>query len=210
VGKISVFSLTAAVAFLLTPLHATPLPSSGIASSPPVYSSTHAQPSDVIDSRAANSKDTPPKGLSGLVYSSSTLELFWERINGTVAVEHYEIYRDGSLLKTEKGQSHVDRGLMPSTTYQYQILVRYSDGSSSGLSDAVSLKTFPSGAFGEPDITPDAAVDEQPVSPSSDKAPPVPSGLRGEVYGQKSLEVYKLVYQRCHHWRNQSNSYCSY
>lgn len=154
------------------------------------YASTSGQPSDVIGTRAISARMTPPRNLTGLVYSSSTVELFWERASSAVAVQGYEVFRDGVLLTSTQGISHVDRNLMPNTAYQYQVQALFADGTRSQPTQVYTLKTFQSGSFGDGDIDPDPAPSVDPSPDNAPGKPPSPTGLNGKVYGQKSLEVF--------------------
>jgi len=179
--------LAVVVTSLLSSVHAAPFSASaGARSDASEYATTSERASDVIQGRVLTSAATPPRNLTGRVYSSSTAELFWDRVSHSVAVDVYEIFRDGQLLATTSGDSHVDRDLMPGTTYRYQVRALYADGTRSQATTVFSLRSLASGAFAEPEL----ALDRTPSSDSRNPDISPPAGLRGKVYGQKSLEVF--------------------
>jgi len=59
-----------------------------------------------------------------VVYSSSALELFWQRIDGAVS---YRIERDGQLLDERDGLSFFDTGLADATTFVYRVIAVSAD-----------------------------------------------------------------------------------
>ena len=67
-----------------------------------------------------------PTSLQSLVYSSTTLELVWDRPQ--VFVFGYEIYRDHQLLTFTNGTSVLDSTLEPGQTYHYDIVAVDRDG----------------------------------------------------------------------------------
>ena len=61
-----------------------------------------------------------PEGLSATADSSSQITLTWDGTDN-VGVSGYNIYRDGSFLKSVTSTSTSDTGLSPSTTYCYTV-----------------------------------------------------------------------------------------
>lgn len=66
---------------------------------------------------------TVPMNLSVQVYSSSALEVFWDRSTDADGfVVAYELYRDGQPYSSAQGNSYFDEGLSPGTTYTYSVI----------------------------------------------------------------------------------------
>ena len=95
-------------------------------SSPPVCAITH--PPDDIE---------PPTMLTAVVaraVSASQINLFWNESTDNVDVTGYNIYRDGSFLKSVTSTSTSDTGLSPSTQYCYTVSAFDAAGNKSGQS----------------------------------------------------------------------------
>ena len=65
-------------------------------------------------------------GLNGIVYSSSALEIFWQRIDAAVS---YRIERDGQTIDERDGLSLFDTGLSFGTNFTYSVTALSADGS---------------------------------------------------------------------------------
>ncbi|MFK7892871.1 MAG: endonuclease/exonuclease/phosphatase family protein [Granulosicoccus sp.] len=64
--------------------------------------------------------DTTPLTLSGEVYSSSAIELFWVTANAGATA--YQILRDGEILDIRDARSFFDSGLSGATAYDYTVI----------------------------------------------------------------------------------------
>ncbi|MGQ7845858.1 endonuclease/exonuclease/phosphatase family protein [Granulosicoccus sp. 3-233] len=80
--------------------------------------------------------------LTGLVYSSSALELFWQPPADSDEYYLYQVVRDGHLLETNDGRSFFDSGLQADTDYAYEVLTVDRQGMA-GPAVSLSLKTNP-------------------------------------------------------------------
>lgn len=99
--------------------------------------STPNQPTRTDGGADTSAKDGPaePIGLTGVVYTDTEIELFWERSTDR-SIMKYRILRDGVLLQTRDGLSYYDNTVQPATTYEYTVeSVDYNDK----ISDPVSL-----------------------------------------------------------------------
>jgi len=68
-------------------------------------------------------------GLNGLAYSSSTVEIFWDRAESdTSTITGYEIFRDGELVDTRDALSFLDDGLAPGVEHTYEVAAIDADG----------------------------------------------------------------------------------
>ena len=90
--------------------------------------SSNEQGYGLVDVAAALGLDeeadtTPPAqvtGLNAIAVSSSQIDLSWDANNET-DLNHYNIYRDNSLIESSTATSYSDTGLTPSTSYCYQV-----------------------------------------------------------------------------------------
>lgn len=73
-------------------------------------------------SRITSSRPTAPNGLTVEVYSSSALELFWDRSEAFTAIEVYEVSRDGFVIATSNGISFFHANLQAMTTYNFNVV----------------------------------------------------------------------------------------
>lgn len=99
--------------------------------------STLSTPTRTDSGADQSSKDGPEKpiGLTGVVYTDTEIELFWERSTDR-SIMKYRILRDGVLLQTRDGLSYYDNTVQPATTYEYTVeSVDYNDK----FSDPVSI-----------------------------------------------------------------------
>lgn len=80
-----------------------------------------------------------PADFQYRIYSDSTAELFWLR-STNVAVQGYEITRNGENLGVYDALSYLDNTLVPGTEYTYTITAVGADGDRSGTS-TVTLRS---------------------------------------------------------------------
>lgn len=78
-----------------------------------------------------------PENLRGTVYSSSALELFWDR---NTRVRRYEISRDGIPIASTDGVSFFNRGLRSGQVYRYAVKA-YGADDVEGNTSYISLRT---------------------------------------------------------------------
>jgi hypothetical protein len=78
-----------------------------------------AQSETVTVTTNGTGPSTPSFTVSGEVYSSSALELFWMRSREEAAV--YRIERNGAIVETRDARSFFDSGLDAATTYNYTV-----------------------------------------------------------------------------------------
>jgi len=82
-------------------------------------------------------------GLDGLAYSSSVIEIFWDRAESSDSViVGYDIYRNGTLLETRDALSFLDEGLRAGVAYTYEVAAVDANGES-GPSATVVVTTRP-------------------------------------------------------------------
>ncbi len=84
---------------------------------------------------------TVPMTLTAQVYSSSALELFWDRSSDDGVVSSYDVYRDGQLTGSANGNSFYDADLMPGTSYEYYVVAVDDQANESAPSASVSATT---------------------------------------------------------------------
>lgn len=109
----------------------------------------------------------PPESLTYEIYSSSTVELFWDR--PSVSGLNYEIRRNAVLIDTISGVSYVDKFLGTGLNFTYNIVAIDPSGDRS----AVSTVSFSTGG-----------------SNNQSQRVIQPSGLRADVYSSRSAELF--------------------
>ncbi len=108
---------------------------------------------------------TPPAQVTGLTattVSSSQIDLSWNA-NSESDLDHYNIYRDGTLIGTTTATTYSDSGLSPETTYTYEVSAVDTAGNEGTKSDPASATTDPA----PPDTTPPAKVTGLTATPAS-------------------------------------------
>ncbi len=87
---------------------------------------------------AATLADTSPPSVPGNVHqtssTTSSISLAWNTSNDNVATTTYDIYRNGSLVRSQPGTSFTDTGLAVYTGYTYNIAARDAANNGSNLS----------------------------------------------------------------------------
>lgn len=78
--------------------------------------------------------------LEGAVYSSSAVEIFWQLTEGATDITGFDVSRDGVLVSSRDARSFFDDGLMPSTTYFYEV-IPFNDAGDVGASLDIELRT---------------------------------------------------------------------
>jgi len=99
----------------------------------------------------------PPANVAAVPQSPTQILVTWDDVSGwhdgDDEVEEYRVYRDGNLVATPSGTSHLDSGLQPGTTYRYEVsAVSEDDDKEGGKSHPVTATTPPA-----PDVTPPTA-----------------------------------------------------
>lgn len=91
------------------------------------------------EEQATTGSPTPPSNLTVAVYSSSAIELFWDRSTDNGLITSYQIYRDGTALTMSEGNSYFDDSLVPGTQYQYSVSAIDDDGNLSARSTSINV-----------------------------------------------------------------------
>jgi chitodextrinase len=91
---------------------------------------------------------TAPTGLTAAAASSSQINLAWTASTDNVGVTGYDVYRNGTFLKTVSGTSTNDTGLTANTAYSYYVKARDGAGNLSVASNTVSATTLSGGGGG--------------------------------------------------------------
>jgi fibronectin type 3 domain-containing protein len=91
---------------------------------------------------------TDPTGLSAVATSKTSADLSWNASSDDVAVEGYDIYRDGNLLTSVGATTtYSDSGLVAASTHSYQVKAKDAAGNVSGFSNTASVTTPASGVL---------------------------------------------------------------
>ncbi|WP_224371045.1 CBM96 family carbohydrate-binding protein [Hyalangium versicolor] len=88
---------------------------------------------------------TAPANVTASAASSSQINLSWSAATDNVGVTGYDLYRDGTFLKSVSGTSTSDSGLAAATTYSYSVRARDAAGNVSSPSNTVSATTSSGG-----------------------------------------------------------------
>ena len=78
----------------------------------------------VLDATALPPDTTPPSvptGLNATAVTSNQISLSWTAATDNVGVAGYQLYRDGSLIRSTPSTSYSDSGLSASTAYSYTV-----------------------------------------------------------------------------------------
>lgn len=98
-----------------------------------------------IDRISVNIPDTEapsvPQDLKAADVAESKVTLTWTASTDNVAVDHYEVFRDGAKVGSPSGSSYQDSGLAPDTEYTYTVKALDAAGNASKSSNAVSVRT---------------------------------------------------------------------
>jgi chitodextrinase len=122
------------------------------------------------DDRQAPSK---VENLSAIDAKDGKIDLSWDTATDTVGVDHYEIYRDGTLILNITGTSHQDTGLINGHSYNYIVRAVDAAGNQGNFSDP---------AIGTPTKTPSAPRSNPPQNNDNDNKAPIANVSAGEPY----------------------------
>lgn len=137
-----------------------------------IVASDHEPLLTVIDFANLPGGSSEVLNLNGAVYSSTALELFWDRQESPDA--SYRVTRDGTVEETVDGTSLFVQDLSPDTTYQFT-LEWLGDGEQVIATESISLKT--NAAFNGTDAPEDSLVQQ----------------LSGTVYSSSALELFWII-----------------
>lgn len=82
-----------------------------------------------------------PVNLAGTAVSSTEIVLYWTQAEDDIGVTGYDIYRDGSFLRTHADNTFGDSGLAPGSRHSYSVAARDASGKASAASAAISVST---------------------------------------------------------------------
>ncbi|GEM_PF-3301640 len=82
-----------------------------------------------------------PTGVAAPIVTQTSIVLTWSASVDDVGVAGYEVWRDGVLVGTVTGNTHVDNGLTPSTSFDYVVVAYDAVGNRSGDSAVLSVVT---------------------------------------------------------------------
>jgi len=108
----------------------------------------------VGDGIADNQSPSIPTNLTAPNSTSSSIELTWSASSDNVAVQSYDLYRDGVLVGSvaHPSTTFIDNGLQSDTSYSYQVLAVDTAGNESALSGAITASTTVSSTVGIPAV----------------------------------------------------------
>lgn len=82
-----------------------------------------------------------PTGLTSPARTSSSIDLSWTAATDDVAVQRYEVFRNGTSVGTANGTSFTVAGLAPSTSYSLAVEAIDAAGNRSARSNALNVST---------------------------------------------------------------------
>jgi chitodextrinase len=94
-----------------------------------------------VDAGGDTQAPTTPTNLNGNAASSSQIDLSWNASYDNVGVTSYELYRNGTWVKSVPGSSTSDTGLAASTEYSYFIKAKDAAGNVSVQSSTTTVST---------------------------------------------------------------------
>jgi parallel beta-helix repeat protein len=83
-----------------------------------------------------------PQNLSSPAQTGTTIDLVWDPSTDNVGVSYYNIYRDGEVVASESSTNHTAVGLVPATTYDFQVSAVDEAGNESELSAVLAETTL--------------------------------------------------------------------
>jgi len=105
---------------------------------------------------------TTPTNLAVTSKTSTGVSLSWAHSVDNIVVSGYKILRDGYVIGETASNTYTDEGLLPATTYIYEVQAYDGNGNVSILSDAVTVTTetsnLDSDGDGIPDLTETAGI----------------------------------------------------
>jgi chitodextrinase/endonuclease/exonuclease/phosphatase family metal-dependent hydrolase len=107
--------------------------------------------------------------LTGAVYSSTAVEIFWDIDQESRRAVGFNVLRDGELLTSRNARSYFEEGLMPGTRYRYEVIAYDADGNQSRPQE-IELTTNP--------------------SVSTQTGPGAVTSLSGLVYSSTAIEIF--------------------
>lgn len=84
---------------------------------------------------------TAPENLHSMGETTTSIDLMWRASIDNVAVDHYEIYRDGALINKTNNTRYMDVNLNSNTEYSYHIKAVDKAGNVSDTSNILKIKT---------------------------------------------------------------------
>mgnify|MGYP003870635157 CR=1 FL=1 len=121
-------------------------------------------------SGSGDGSEPAPANLRVDVYSTRSLELFWDRPAPGVRTR-YEVRRDGEVIGVKDGTSFYETNLEPGRTYRYEVARVPRGGPRSALASI-------------------SATTDGGLPPPPSAAGFAPANLRADVYSTRSLELF--------------------
>jgi chitodextrinase len=122
-------------------------PNTGYSYTVSAYDATGNTSSQSTGFAASTLADTTPPSVPGNVHqtgqTTSTVSLAWDASSDNVGVSSYDIYRNGSLVRSQPGTTYTDTGLGVYTNYTYNIAARDAANNGSNLSTGLNAATAP-------------------------------------------------------------------
>ncbi|NLM11125.1 MAG: hypothetical protein GX213_10220 [Clostridiaceae bacterium] len=87
-----------------------------------------------------NEPPTPPE-LYAVSKNTTQIVLKWHESSDNIGVAGYELYRNGTRIRTQTGTTYTDSGLSPDTEYTYYVIAYDTSGNRSEKSNELVIET---------------------------------------------------------------------
>jgi chitodextrinase len=102
---------------------------------------THGNYRDQWISFTVTDPVTPPSTVGATSVGSYSVALSWSGATAAAGINHYNVYRNGTLIGTASGTTYTDSTALPGTAYSYTIKTVDNGSGLSAASSAVSVTT---------------------------------------------------------------------
>ncbi|MGI9527138.1 MAG: GEVED domain-containing protein [Weeksellaceae bacterium] len=96
---------------------------------------------NIVGSAGDTSAPSQPTNLTATKVSTSSVSLDWNSSTDNVSVDHYNVYQDGSLVKSTTVSEALITGLNPNTTYSFRVSAVDTSDNESSKSNSLSVTT---------------------------------------------------------------------
>lgn len=118
----------------------------------------------VTVNNADSEAPTAPTNLATTAVAANQVDLTWDAATDNVGVDHYNVYRDDTLIARTNETSYADTTVTENTTYSYHVIAVDAAGNESAPSSSLSV------------TTPQTADTQAPTTPGSLSATAVDAG----------------------------------
>jgi len=103
---------------------------------------------------------TSPSDLASPLQTPTVVEISWSGAVDNVGVASYRIFRNGNWIESTSGLRQISTGLVPGTTYEFQVSALDSSGNESARSAVLSVSTLSATALQSLEVQVGASDDD--------------------------------------------------